>query len=308
MTKLTGLLRSTLVVAAVVAAAGVVPAAVTPDRIVDRPDESTFAVVVVDRQTGATVAEQNPHIQFRSASLVKLLVALDYFDKRSPDAEIPEEDRELLGSMLRSSDNRAASVLWVQQGWETIVERMVALLGLEDTEPPTDRRIWGNTAISAADVVRTYEYLLDEADPRARDFILGHLRNATRCAVDGRNQYFGIPRAVPEPTAVKQGWSGFGEVPPGQECTPTPPSAVEPADDDEARKDSSRSPAGTGGEAGVDLVREAMHTSGTIGDGDETIMVVLSLHPDGTPYEAAARRVTKVTRALHLATCSSCRS
>ena len=38
-------------------------------------------------------------------------------------------------------------------------------------------------------------------------------------------------------------------------------------------------------------------TSGTIGDGTETIMVVLSLHP----YDAAARWVIAVTRALYAA-------
>jgi len=44
-----------------------------------------------------------------------------------------------------------------------------------------------------------------------------------------------------------------------------------------------------------------MHTSGTIGEGHEKIMVVLSLHPEGTSYDAAARRVTAVTRALYTA-------
>lgn len=301
MTKLAGVLRASLVVAAVVAAAGALPATVTSDRTVGRPDGSTFGAVVVDRETGQSEVEQNPHAQFRSASLVKLLVALDYFDKRSPAAEVPEGDRELLGSMLRSSDNSAASVLWVQEGWETIIERMVAQLGLEDTEPPADRRVWGNTATSAADVARTYEYLLDETDPRARDVILGHLRNATRCAVDGRNQAFGIPRAAPQPWAVKQGWSGFGDIPPGQECRPAP-SVVDPAGDGQTSEGSPQSPPGTG----VDLVQEAMHTSGTIGHGDGTIMVVLSLHPVGTPYDAAARRVTEVTRALYLTSCSTC--
>ena len=42
-------------------------------------------------------------------------------------------------------------------------------------------------------------------------------------------------------------------------------------------------------------------TSGTIGDGPETIMVVLSLHPDDTSYDAAARWVIAVTRALYAA-------
>ena len=291
-------LTSSLVAVAVVV---VIAAALAGSEQFSGPDGTRFGVVVIDRETGETEAEQNEHDQFRSASLVKLLIVLDYFHKRGSGAEIPADDREVLGSMLRVSDDDAASVLWVQEGQETIVERMVGLLGLEDTEPPADRRIWGYTATSAADVAQIYQYLLDEADPEAREFILGHLREVPGCAVDGHNQYFGIPRAVREPWAVKQGWSGFGELPPGEQCTPTPPSAVEPAGDDQSREDSSESPADTGSEPDIDLVREAMHTSGTIGDGYETIIVVLSLHPDGTSYDGAARRVTAVTRALYTA-------
>lgn len=296
MTGRGGVLTTSLAAAAV----GAVLAAATVALAGTEPfgqDGTTFGVLVVDRETGATKAEENEHDQFRSASLVKLLIALDYFHKRGPDAEIPDEDRELLGSMLRASDDEAASVLWVQEGQETIVERMVGILGLEDTEPPAERKIWGYTATSAADVARIYEYLLDEADPETGEFILGHLRVATRCAVDGRDQHFGIPRAAPEPWAVKQGWSGFGEVAPGEQCTPTLSTVVEPADDAQSREDSSQ-PSDTGSEPDIDLVREAMHTTGTIGDGDETIVVVLSLHPDGTSYEEAARRVTAATHAL----------
>lgn len=303
MNRRLGVLTSTLVAAAVIAAV-VAAAALAGAEPFGGSDGTMFGVVVVDRKTGETKAEQNEDEQFRSASLVKLLIALDYLHRRGSDAEIaeiPEEDRELLGSMLRTSDDRAASVLWGQEGQETIVARMVDLLGLEDTEPPADRRTWGYTATSAADVARLYAYLLDEADPEARDFVLGHLRDATRCAVDGRDQYFGIPRSVRAPWAVKQGWSGFGEVPPGEQCTSTPPGAVQPAGADQNRTASSQAPADTGSKPDIDFVREAMHTTGTIGDGNETIMAVLSLHPDGTSYEKAARRVTAVTRALYTA-------
>lgn len=290
---------SNLVALAVVVALAVAVATLAESEPFGGSDGTTFGVVVIDRETGETEAEQNEHDQFRAASLVKLLIALDYLHKRGSDAEIPAEDRELLGSMLRVSDDDAASVLWVQEGQEAIVERMVGLLGLEDTEPPAERQIWGYTATSAADVARIYQYLLDEADPEAREFILGHLREVPGCAVDGHNQYFGIPRALRGPWAVKQGWSGFGEVPSGKQCTPKPPSAVAPAGEDQSRENSPAPPVDTGSEPDIDLVREAMHTSGTVGDGDEKIMVVLSLHPDGTSYDEAARRVTGVTRALY---------
>ncbi|MGH3995070.1 MAG: hypothetical protein ACRDSN_21720, partial [Pseudonocardiaceae bacterium] len=201
--------------------------------------------------------------------------------------------------------------LWVREGWELIVERMVHRLGLTDTEPPADRRIWGYTATSAADVARIYEYLLADAAPAAREFILGALREATRCAADGRDQYFGIPSAVDEPWAVKHGWSGYGDVEPGQECAEATTARNDgelatPESSPAVRDAAIRAQVAEGPE--IDLTRPAMHTSGTIGAADDTIMVVLSLHAEGTSYEDSAERLTAITRVLYGANCPSCAS
>lgn len=174
------------------------PAATAPQSSLDELSSPSVSFVVVDRATGKVRAEHNPLTQYRSASLVKLLIALDYLESRGSDAEIPPDDRVLLESMLRSSDDEAASELWARNGWETIVERMADRLDLTDTKPPADRRVWGYTATSAADVTRIYEYLLEGADPSVSEFILGNLRKVTRCAIDGRDQHFGIPNVVDE--------------------------------------------------------------------------------------------------------------
>lgn len=302
-----------LLLAAVPMAVTALPAAPEPDQpAVNRfSDEFTgwsLSFLVVDRKTDEIRSERGSHTQYRSASLVKLLIALDYFETRGPDVDISPEDRALLEPMLRSSDDQAASELWVREGWETIVERMVDRLGLTGTEPPADRRIWGYTAISAADAVRIYQYLLEEADPPARQFILGNLRKATRCTTDGRDQYFGIPSTVDEPWAVKQGWSGYGEVEPGEGCdglTPrrgselTPPEASPDVPEAGIRAQVTKGP-------DIDLERHALHTSGTIGPDNRTIMVVLSLHGEGTSYEDSAQRLTAITRALYVASRPDC--
>ncbi|MGH4013196.1 MAG: serine hydrolase [Pseudonocardiaceae bacterium] len=303
-----------LLVASAALAIAAVPAATAPavpNWPPDLPADGSVSFTVVDRDTGEIRAEHDVHAQYRSASLVKLLIALDYFETRGPDVEIPPEDRTLLESMLRSSDDQAASILWVREGWQLIVERMVDRLGLTDTEPPADRRIWGYTATSAADVARIYEYLLAEAAPSAREFILGALREATHCAADGRDQYFGIPSAVDEPWAVKQGWSGYGDVEPGQECAePTPARSdgeqATPESSPAVRDAAIRAQSAEGPD--IDLTRPAMHTSGTIGAADDTIMVVLSLHAEGTSYEDSAERLTAITRVLYGANCPSCAS
>ncbi|MCA1675448.1 MAG: class A beta-lactamase-related serine hydrolase [Actinobacteria bacterium] len=261
--------------------------------------------MVFDQVTGQPVIEAKAHKRFRSASLVKLLIALDYLQTRDPDSGIPAEDLALLESMLRSSDDTAASILWVRGGFEEIIARMVPRLGLTDTAPPMNRRIWGYTAVSAADVVKIYRYILDKAAPHIRHFMLSNLSQATQCATDGFDQYFGIPKAVPRPWAIKQGWSGYGAMPPpGQECQP---SQSEYSENPLALLAAKDAPAALledliagGAESEIDLTRPAMHTSGVI-DHDNKIIVVLSLQPMGTSWQDSSDRVTAVTRALYLA-------
>lgn len=284
-------------------AVAVQPAATAPNSPWDKLNGLSVNFLVMDSETGQIRAEHGAHTQYRSASLVKLLIALDYFESRGPDVEVSPADRALLEPMLRSSDDRAASELWVREGWETIIERMVDRLGLTDTEPPADRRVWGYTATSAADVARVYAYLLAEADPPVRTFILGNLGKATRCATDGYDQYFGIPSAVDEPWTVKQGWSGYGDVTPGEECRERTAGRgsgwAAPEKIPAVRDAAIRAQAASGPH--IDLVRRAMHTSGTIGEDNGIIMVVLSLHAEGTSYQDSANRVTTIARTLYLA-------
>ncbi len=105
-------------------------------------------------------------------------------------------------------------------------------------------------------------------------------------------------RAVAGPRTAKQGWSGFGELPPGIGCTPAPASALDPTADDRARAQAPPTPDDTGSDPEIDTARPVAHTSGTVGADDETIVVVLSLHPEGTSFDEAARGLDDVTRGL----------
>ena len=80
---------------------------------------SSFGVLVLDRASRTTRAEHDAHEQFRSASLVKLVVALDLLER----PVVTDTDRLLVGSMLRASDDDAASVLWAREGSAAIVAR-----------------------------------------------------------------------------------------------------------------------------------------------------------------------------------------
>ncbi|WP_242613853.1 class A beta-lactamase-related serine hydrolase [Actinomadura roseirufa] len=229
------------------------------------------AWVVFDLKAGRVLVEHRARETFRSASVVKILLALDYMREHTVSAA----DRETLGLMLRSSDDKAATGFWRRGGQARIIERMVRRAGLRDTAPPPRDKpgFWGYTALSAADVVRTYRYLVGGAPKAHREFVLAQLRRSTPCGTDGFDQTFGIPRALKRPWAVKQGWSGFGNVP-----------AV---------------PCRGGGmvrAADLGIGRPVLHTTGIVG---RHVVVVLTLQPVGTSFRAGSARVTSLTRQVY---------
>lgn len=243
-----------------------------PRPVVRVPRGVRASYVVFDH--GRVVAERGARQVFRSASVVKILIALDYLERHEASAA----DRALLRVMLRSSDDGAATGFWRRGGQRQVVERMVRRVGLAETAPPPADKpgFWGYTALSARDVVKTYRYLLERAPKAQREFVLEQLRRSTPCGTDGFDQTFGIPSAVKRPWAVKQGWSGFGDVP------------AEPCRKGGARPAAWRPDLGLG--------RPVLHTTGLVGD--RKIVVVLTLQPAGTSFRTAAARITDLTRQL----------
>ncbi|SEP95920.1 hypothetical protein SAMN04487983_1002275 [Streptomyces sp. yr375] len=260
------------------------PAAV---RAVEVPPGVTAGVAVFDRQTATFTEQLNPRTRFRSASVVKLLIALDHLWNRGPDYSLPAADRARFDAMLRASDDTSASYYWAQNGGSAIVDRMVARLGLADTAgPPAGYPgFWGYTALSAADTVRIYRYLLDSAPEPVRTMVMGDLRQSARCGADGFDQRFGIPASFERPWAVKQGWSGFGD---SGSCSDT--AAV-----------TGRDAGAPGVRAGdVDLTQRALHSTGTVGAGDRTIVAVFTLQPTSTTFGAAYTNLNRLVRSLNV--------
>jgi hypothetical protein len=163
---------------------------------------ATVAAVVVDRTTGAPRLELNADRPFRSASLVKLLIAIDALE-RGEDAALDKR----LSYMLRMSDDATASSLWVAGGGSALVTRTAARIGLRATRPPRIPGQWGDVMLTAADVVRIYQFILTGLPAGQSRLILDALASAPRVAADGFDQYFGIPDGLGGPFAIKQGWS-----------------------------------------------------------------------------------------------------
>lgn len=257
------------------------------------PPGVTAGVAVFDRQAGTFTEQVDESAQFRSASVVKLLLALDFLWDRGPDYTIPPADRARLEPMLRGSDDDAANHYWSTYGGSAIIKRMIARpsLGLRDTAPPPAEYagFWGYTALSARDTVAIYRYILEKAPAPVRDFIMDNLRRSTRCsATDRFDQHFGIAGSFDRPWAVKQGWAG--KYAKGT-CGTQSASSGAPAE--------SAAPAPRAA-AAVDLTRPALHTTGTVGADDRAIVAVLTLHPVGTSYGKAYTDVGRLTRSLNV--------
>jgi hypothetical protein len=175
------------------AAAGVAPGTV-------------LGAVVYDRTTGATPLAYNANRSFRSASLVKLLIAIEVLERGAREGE-----RARVARMLRMSDDAIASMFWVRDGGPDLVTRTSAELGLTGVRPPETYGRWGDAVVTAQDVVAVYRYVL--AMPSAdRRLIVGALAQAPRVAQDGFDQHFGIPDGLATQWAVKQGWGSNAEV------------------------------------------------------------------------------------------------
>ncbi|MGH3763276.1 hypothetical protein [Actinophytocola sp.] len=165
---------------------------------------TTLGAAVYDRTTGRFALELNAKRPFRSASLVKLLIAVDVL-ARGTDVE----DRRRLARMLRTSDDGLASMFWVREGGPKLVTRTSAELGLHGVRPPEVPGQWGEVRLTAWDVVRIYQHVL-ELPSADRTLVVGALAQAPRHAADGFDQHFGIPDGVAGQWAVKQGWGNNG--------------------------------------------------------------------------------------------------
>lgn len=176
------------------------------DAVGKASPRTTLGFTVYDRETGETLASVNADTPLYTASVVKLLIAIDALHDNgwvTPSAGTVED----LTDMLAGSNDTVASAFWGDDGGTAIVTRMAALIGLDHTSPPTDPDEWGMTKTSANDVVAIYQFIEDQMPDDASATIMKALGEARNPADDGFAQYFGIPDAFTSvPWAVKQGW------------------------------------------------------------------------------------------------------
>lgn len=143
---------------------------------------------------------------FPTASLVKLYLAQDVLHRaRAGLLVLDEADRAGLRAMITSSDDAAASALWVRFDGDRVVRDVSARFGLSGTAPPPVAGQWGRAVTTARDVATFFARLPVLAHPEDAAALLGWMAEVTPLAADGYDQRFGV-LAVPGDVAAKQGW------------------------------------------------------------------------------------------------------
>lgn len=170
-------------------------------------EDGTYSVAVLDRATGELEGNRNRATPLYSASLVKLVVAIDVLQRRSGGLHVEESDLALIRRSLSASDDDAMNTLWDRFQGAEAVERVAAQLRLTTLRPPSSPGNWGDTLLSATDMVLLFDHVLTRMPPPERDLIMGALDSASPIAAGGFDQAYGFDaRAVREPTATKGGW------------------------------------------------------------------------------------------------------
>jgi D-alanyl-D-alanine carboxypeptidase len=155
-------------------------------------------IVVEDRTTGTDLRADDQDHAFRSASVIKLLIALDALERG--------ESAELVTHMLSTSDDGEANRLWEAGGSWDVVTKWAGRLGLSGTRAPENPDQWGDTRTTARDIAAVYRYLFDHHPDG--DTVLSALHAMADHGSDGFDQRFGIPTAAGDrPWGAKQGWA-----------------------------------------------------------------------------------------------------
>lgn len=173
----------------------------------DAGADGTVAVAVLDRATGELAGNPDGRTGLYSASLVKLVVAIDVLQRRHAGLPLGEVDLELVRRALSLSDDDAMNALWDRYDGVGAVTRLAVQLRLTELRPPAEPGQWGQTVLSARDMVLLLDHVLTGMVPEDRDLILNALDTAPAIAAGGFDQAFGLEDPeVGRPSATKAGW------------------------------------------------------------------------------------------------------
>ncbi|MCA0146205.1 serine hydrolase [Blastococcus sp. LR1] len=173
---------------------------------------TTIEIAWLDRFTGE-YRDNGPaaHTRIESASVMKVFIA-EHLLRRQDAGQIRLSPTDMadMGRMLRDSANAPANRFWSAYGANNIVRDVIARYGLHETGLTSNTRYWGNTLITAHDMVVFYRGLMDGVgglSVGSRNWIVDQMRQSTMWG-DGGRQFFGLRDGLPREQVIgqKQGW------------------------------------------------------------------------------------------------------
>ncbi|RBY91729.1 hypothetical protein DQ244_10600 [Blastococcus sp. TBT05-19] len=173
---------------------------------------TTVAIAMLDQRTGEyrnNGAAATTRIE--SASVMKVFIAEHLLNRRDRgQIRLSATDMNDMAAMLRDSANAPANRFWSTYGANGIVQDVINRYGLTQTGLTSNPRYWGNTLITAHDMVVFYRRLMDGSgglSAGSRDWIVDQMRQSTMYG-DGGRQFFGLHDGLPREGAIaqKQGW------------------------------------------------------------------------------------------------------
>jgi len=170
---------------------------------------TNVGIAVLDRQSDRLWTNGPPATEpVWVASIAKLFIADNLLHRQQTgDLQLTLQDRQLLESALRLSDDGAADSLYYAYGTESMITEVATRYGLPNITPSNQAGEWELTSVSAVDLVTYLDAFIDTAVPTDVDFVLRQLRTSPEIASDGFDQYFGIPAALPgQAWGIKQAW------------------------------------------------------------------------------------------------------
>ncbi|MGN2639559.1 tat pathway signal sequence [Nocardia takedensis] len=173
----------------------------------DRPGITGY--VLRDRVNGGVYANENAEQQIWTASTIKLAIAVDLLNRARVGAiNFTPEDRGLLESMMATSNDQAADLLWNKYaGFDRMAfNNAFRANGMATLVPqPTSTALfpdWSFQKCTAADLDRLINNALDTMHPDDRNYLVDRMR-----AVDS-NQHWGVWGAgAGMRPGLKNGWS-----------------------------------------------------------------------------------------------------
>jgi hypothetical protein len=161
----------------------------------ERAGRVSFAVI----DTSGALACYRCRLSYHSASVVKAMLLVSYLNHLAEVSEpLPADHEAYLASMIRVSDNDAATAIYSHVGDKGLFT-LAAAAGITDFQVSGS---WGSAHITAADQARFFAALNELIAPEYRDYVRALLSSISP------KQSWGIPEvARPEwQTFFKGGW------------------------------------------------------------------------------------------------------